>query len=116
MEIQKYQKGRSLARVGGGLLDAAEFIPVVGDVLGMGRSLLKRDWVGLGLSAAGLIPGAGNAATATKAARKGVKAIAHGADAARVAKSADAARVVKPGSIGWFKNHQDLDLVLLLMK
>lgn len=54
----------------------------------------------MGLSAAGLIPGAGNAATATKAARKGVKAIAHGADAARVAKSADAARVVKPGSIG----------------
>lgn len=54
----------------------------------------------MGLSAAGLIPGVGNAATATKAARKGVKAIARGADAARVAKSADAVRVVQPSSIG----------------
>jgi hypothetical protein len=55
----------------------------------------------MGLSAAGIIPGIGNAATATKAARKGVKAIAHGADAARAAdKAADAARVVKPDSIG----------------
>jgi hypothetical protein len=43
MEIQKYQRGRNLARVGGGLLDTAEFIPVVGDILGMGRSLLRRD-------------------------------------------------------------------------
>lgn len=104
MEIQKYQKGRNLARLGGGLLDTAEFIPVVGDILGMGRSLLRRDWAGLGLSAAGLIPGVGNAATATKAARKGIKAVARGADAARaVDKTADAARVVKPNSIGWFK-------------
>lgn len=107
MKIQKYQKGRNLARLGGGLLDTAEFIPVVGDILGMGRSLLKRDWAGLGLSAAGLIPGVGNAATATKAARKGIKAIARGADAARaVDKTADAARVVKPSSIGWFKKPQ----------
>ena len=106
MEIQKYQKGRNLARLGGGLLDTAEFIPVVGDILGMGRSLLKRDWAGLGLSAAGLIPGIGNGATAAKAARKGVKAIAHGADAARVAKSADAVRIVKPDSIEWFKKPQ----------
>ena len=43
MEIQKYQKGRNLVRLGGGLLDAAEFIPVAGDILGMGRSLLRRD-------------------------------------------------------------------------
>lgn len=102
MKIQKYQRG-GLLRLGSGLLDAAEFIPVVGDILGMGRSALKGDLAGIGLSAAGLIPGVGNAATATKAARKGVKAIAHGADAARVAKSADAARAVKPSSIGWFK-------------
>jgi hypothetical protein len=65
----------------------------------------------MGLSAAGLIPGVGNAATAAKTARKGVKAIAHGADAARTAaraadaartadRAADAARVVDPDSIG----------------
>lgn len=55
----------------------------------------------MGLSAAGLIPGVGNAATATKAARKGIKAVARGADAARaIDKTADAARVVKPNSIG----------------
>lgn len=104
MKIQKYQRGGGLLRLGSGLLDAAEFIPVVGDVLGMGRSALKRDWAGIGLSAAGLIPGIGNGATAAKAARKGVKAIAHGADAARTAnKAADTVRTVKPDSIGWFK-------------
>jgi hypothetical protein len=48
-----------------------------------------------------LIPGIGNGATAAKAARKGVKAIAHGADAARTANRAtDAARTVNPDSIG----------------
>lgn len=104
MKIQKYQRGGGLLRLGSGLLDTAEFVPVVGDILGMGRSLLRRDWVGMGLSAAGLIPGVGNAATATKAARKGIKAVARGADVARAAnKTADAARVVKPNSIGWFK-------------
>lgn len=103
MKIQKYQRG-GLLRLGSGLLDAAEFIPVVGDILGMGRSALKRDWAGIGLSAAGLIPGIGNGATAAKAARKGVKAIAHGADAARTAnRAADTVRTVKPDSIGWFK-------------
>lgn len=43
MKIQKYQKGRNLLRLGSGLLDTAEFIPVIGDILGMGRSALKRD-------------------------------------------------------------------------
>ena len=42
MKIQKYQRG-GLLRLGSGLLDAAEFIPVAGDILGMGRSLLRRD-------------------------------------------------------------------------
>lgn len=103
MKIQKYQRG-GLLRLGSGILNAAEFIPVVGDILGMGRSALKRDWAGIGLSAAGLIPGIGNGATAAKAARKGVKAIAHGADAARTAnRAADAAKAVNPDSIGWLK-------------